>query len=153
MSDNRESLADSAKRRAREGSFAAEVQRVYPLDATPVEDEPEVDDCGSYGFLRGRHEKAIHLEFRRKKGTWPAPGYSWLLKPVYDPDGAITLLYASGDRVDIRGRNLRPVFDRILSHQVLWIAEQGQEWQGRGTDGLTAIYTIEYHDADEEKDG
>ena len=147
MSD-RESLADAAKRKAREGAFAAEARRgtaAHDLDA-----DDDIQDCGVYGFLRGVHERALHLEFRRKNGTWTAPGYAWLLKPVYDADGAITLHYATGDRVLIRGRNLRPIFDRILRHQALWIAEQGQEWRSHGTDGLTVVYGIDYHDAETE---
>jgi hypothetical protein len=147
--NDRESLAEAAKRQARERSFAGEVKRAAPalvaVEAMEVEDDDgNAEDAGSYGYLRGVRERADHLEFRRKRGAWPAPGYAWLLKPIFDPDGSITLLYASGDIFVVRGRNLRPLFERILRHQALWIQEQGPEWRSQGSDSLTAIYAIEY---------
>lgn len=153
--NDRESLADAAKRRGREGSFATEAKRLPATNGDGNADEAEAveESAGCYGYLRGVRDRAVHLEYRRRRKSWPAPGYAWLVKPVYDPEGVITLHYASGDQVVIRGRNLLAIFHLLLRHRVTWIEEQGQDWQSKGEDGLTVVYEIDYQDAEEEGQG
>ena len=40
--------------------------------------EPEKGEINTvaYGYYRGIHERASHIEFQRLKESWPAPGYA-----------------------------------------------------------------------------
>ena len=42
--------------------------------------------------------------------------------------GEFVLRFATGERVTVRGRNLRPLYERVLRHRATWLreAEEGE---------------------------
>jgi hypothetical protein len=92
-------------------------------------DAGQVDNLGTFGWLRGARERAIMLELRRKDGNVVALGYAWLERIDFDPSVGVTLKFA-GQTVKIVGRNLnaeiRPnvrLLDGLIRHRVPWIQE------------------------------
>jgi hypothetical protein len=103
-----------------------------------VNDENEVEDLGTFGFLRGSRERATMLELRKKDGNILAVGYGWLEKIAFDPSEGITL-YHAGQKILIKGRNLNvesvpkvKLFEGIARHRIPWIREAPR------LDGLSA---------------
>lgn len=99
------------------------------MEAGPSEATDEPDDLGSFGWLRGMHERSVMLELRMKDGTMTAFGYAWLERVEFDPSEGITLRFA-GATIRITGRRLneerRPnvrLCAGILRHRVPWIQE------------------------------
>lgn len=100
-------------------------------DADSVDDDStEVDDLGSFGYLRGVKDRATMLEFRLKDGNSIAFDYSWLRKVEFNPSVGLTLHFGGSDIVRIIGRNLhRPsrtnaeLVRGIHAHRVPWIQE------------------------------
>lgn len=94
-----------------------------------VHDEDEVDDLGTFGFLRGSKERATMLELRKKDGSVLAVGYGWIEKVSFDPTDGITL-HVVEQRIRIRGRNLNGevhpkvrLFEAVCRHRVPWLRE------------------------------
>jgi hypothetical protein len=111
--------------------------------------EPEVN-VAAFGYFRGVHERALHIEFQRLQGSWVAPGYAWLPCPVWQPAGdgkgrgqLIILDYVSGLKVTVRGRNLRPYYERILRQQVFRVTEMGEEADRYFPEEGAVVYAIE----------
>lgn len=95
-------------------------------------DEPEVDNLGTFGFLRGSRERATMLELRKKDGSILAVGYGWLEKLEFDPSDGITL-HLPGQTIRIKGLNLNRevhprvrLFEAICRHRVPWLREAGE---------------------------
>jgi hypothetical protein len=113
----------------------------------------------AYGYHRGVRERATHIEFQRLKGSWPAPGYAWLPCPVWAAEGiggksrgqVIVLEYVTGLRVMIRGRNLRPLYDRLLRQQVFRISEMGEEADQFLPEDAPVVYAIEVMESKDHK--
>lgn len=110
----------------------------------------------AYGYYRGVRERATYVEFQLRKGSWPAPGYAWLPCPIWLPDGippargqAIVLAYVNGLRITLYGRNLRPLWERLLKQQVFRVSEMGEEADRY----LPEEDTVLYHVAVEEPAG
>ena len=94
-----------------------------------LQDEEEVDDLGTFGFLRGSRERATMLELRKKDGSILAVGYGWIEKVAFDPTDGITL-HVVEQRIRIKGRNLNRevhpkvrLFEAICRHRVPWLRE------------------------------
>ena len=109
--------------------FEKTPQRRRTAVAPAEADRDELDDLGSFGWLRGIRDRAIMLEIRHKDGRITANGYAWLASAEFDPSEGIILNF-SGTTVKLIGRNLnaesRPnirLFAGILRHRVPWIQE------------------------------
>lgn len=96
-------------------------------------DEGEVDDLGSFGWLRGVKDRALMLEFRQKDGNSVAFDYGWLRKVEFNPSDGIVLHFGGTDTVRITGRNLNrttatnvQLLRGILGHRVPWIQEASE---------------------------
>ncbi len=76
-----------------------------------------------YAFVTGIQDRAHNLEFRKAAGGWPFREYSYLIGGEALHAGEFVLLFASGERVTVRGRNLRPLYEKLLRHRVTWIRE------------------------------
>jgi len=76
-----------------------------------------------YGFVTGIQDRANNVEFRKAKGAWPFREYSYLVGGESTHAGEFALLFATGERVTVRGRNLRPLYEKLLRHRVIWIRE------------------------------
>lgn len=114
-------------------------------------DETEIEDFGTFGFLRGSRERAAMLELRRKDGNILAVPYGWLEKIEFNPSEGITL-YVAGNKVRITGRNLncegtRPkikLFEGIARHRVPWVREINEPESMRARDGDTVVDLIDW---------
>lgn len=93
--------------------------------------EPETDDLGCFGWLRGVRDRAIMLELRKKDGHVLAVGYAWIERMEYQPEEGI-VLYLPGRQITLRGTSLNAVpehrsgaslFAGLIQHRVPWIRE------------------------------
>lgn len=112
--------------------------------------ETEIEDCGSFGFLRGARERAVMLELRKKDGNILAVGYGWIERIEYDPSDGITL-HLAGQKVRIKGRNLNSasnpsgrLFEATTRHRVPWIQESDLTGAMTADPAATVIDSIEW---------
>ncbi|QJW95418.1 hypothetical protein [Frigoriglobus tundricola] len=90
-----------------------------PTAAEEAEGEAEEHLC--YSKLRGTRAVAFMLELRLAAGDSSGFDYGLLGRCTFDRSAGVTLYFAGGT-VTIRGKNLRPVFEGILTHRVAWVA-------------------------------
>ncbi|MBE7508531.1 MAG: hypothetical protein HS101_19925 [Planctomycetia bacterium] len=103
-------------------------------EATHVSDEPEIDDLGCFGWLRGIRDRALAVELRQANGNIVAIPYHGIERFDFDPSEGITLAVGGG-KIRLKGRNLnaeiRPairLFEGLARHRVPWIREvQGSQ--------------------------
>ena len=69
-----------------------------------------------------RRHPAIALDIRKRGGVCEGFSYALLVKRRYLPGGEIVLTFTT-DAVSIRGRNLRPLYDELVRHNVDYIQE------------------------------
>jgi hypothetical protein len=110
------------------------LQRYLQPKTEPKQEDGEateggLDDLGSFGFLRGIHDRALMLELRYKNGNIDAFPYAWLNRASFDPSEGITLRFGS-ETVTISGQHLNAearaqvrLFDGIVRHRVPWVRE------------------------------
>jgi hypothetical protein len=90
-----------------------------PAAAEDADEGTEEHLC--YAKLRGLHAVAFMLELRTGAGDSDGFDYGLLGRCKFDRSEGVTLFFAGGT-VTIRGKNLRPLFDGILTHRVYWVA-------------------------------
>ncbi|QJX01074.1 hypothetical protein [Frigoriglobus tundricola] len=83
--------------------------------------EAEAEDHPCYAKLRGLRSVAFMIELRSAAGDSDGFDYGLLARCTFDRSAGVTL-YFPGATVTIRGKNLRPLFEGILTHRVLWVA-------------------------------
>jgi hypothetical protein len=94
------------------------------LEQTPTkEDVDEEENKRFYASLRGARDRANNIEFRKAEGAWPFREYSYLVGGESVHAGEFVLRFATGERVTVRGRHLRALYDKILRHRVIWLRE------------------------------
>jgi hypothetical protein len=76
-----------------------------------------------YAFVPGVQDRAQNIEFRKREGAWPFLEYSYLVGGEAVHAGEFVLRFASGERVTVRGRHLRAMYEKILRHRVVWVRE------------------------------
>lgn len=115
-----------------------------------AQEEIEVDDLGTFGFLRGSRERATMLELRKRDGGILAVGYGWLEKVSFDPSDGI-MLYVVGQKIRIKGRNLNVevhpkvrLFEALCRHRVPWLREANEPENLSAREGDTVIESIEW---------
>ena len=106
--------------------------------------EPETDDLGCFGWLRGVRDRAIMLELRKNDGHVLAVGYAWIERIELVPEQGITL-HLPGRKVQIKGSGLNNgesarLFDGLIRHRVPWVRES--EHAERLRDAASAV-TVE----------
>ena len=118
-------------------------------EAPAPTDLEEVDNLGSFGWLRGIRDRAEMLELRHRDGTVSAHGYAWLRKAHFDPSGEIVLDF-SGETVCIAGRNLnaalspgKRLFEGILRRKVPWLAQATNDVALTAVKGAVVIEKLE----------
>ncbi|MBC7855285.1 MAG: hypothetical protein IAF94_17795 [Pirellulaceae bacterium] len=118
---------------------------------SPANEEGEVDDLGSFGWLRGIRDRAAMLEFRQKDGNSIAFDYGWLRKVEFNPSDGLVLHFGGDAVVKITGRNLnrptRPnvqLLRGILAHRILWIQEASEPDILKAADHTTVIEQIAF---------
>ncbi|MBC7854041.1 MAG: hypothetical protein IAF94_11435 [Pirellulaceae bacterium] len=113
--------------------------------------ESEVDDLGSFGWLRGIRDRAAMLEFRQKDGNSVALDYGWLRKVEFNPSDGIVLHFGGTDVVRIIGRNLSrmtaanvQLLRGLHTHRVPWIQEASEPDILKAADDATVIEQIAF---------
>ena len=80
------------------------------------------DEFRCYAALRGPRQVAFMLELRFADGNGDAFDYGMLGRARFDPSAGLVLQFGTG-LVTITGKNLRPLFEAVLTHRVAWVAE------------------------------
>jgi hypothetical protein len=95
------------------------------LDLQAARSKPASDEEAErfYGFVTGVQDRANNLEFRKINGAWPFREYSYLIGGESVHAGEFILRFATGERVTVRGRHLRVLFEKILRHRATWVRE------------------------------
>jgi hypothetical protein len=99
-----------------------ELQQARTKPAAASDEEAE----RFFGFVVGA-DRAHNLEFRKTGGPWPFREYSYLIGGELAHAGEFVLKFATGERVTVKGRHLRPLFDKILRHRATWLREGGDD--------------------------
>lgn len=116
----------------------------------PSPGEPEAEDLGCFGYLRGIRDRALSLEFRKANGNIVAIPYHSIERFEFDPSEGI-LICAHGEKIRIKGHNLnaevRPLvclFEGITRYKISWIREMEHHEGLTAGDNDTVISTIEW---------
>ena len=107
-----------------------------PVDA----DAEQVAPGNAYGFVRGGRERASMVEFRPGKGAWESLGYAWLERVQFQPAGQLRLVFVTGHRVLLTGRNLGRLRDLLTNHRLTWVQET-DALQAQALDEDAAVVT------------
>lgn len=76
-----------------------------------------------YGVSDGEHGGPPMLDFRGHNAVSCALPYQHLAAMVFHPVEGITMEFRE-HRIAIRGRNLRPLYDQLLRHRVVFVQEE-----------------------------
>ncbi len=98
-----------------------------------------------YGVTAEAHSSLRMLDLRGHDGTSFALPYARLSTVAFNPADGITLAFGV-HRVHIRGRNLRPLYNRLLAHQVTFVQEGDLDVQSEWAtfvDSITVRHTEE----------
>jgi len=104
-----------------------------------------------YGFVTGIQDRAHNIEFRKSDGAWPFIEYSYLIGGEAAHAGEFVLRFATGERVTVRGRHLRPLYEKLLRHRITWLRDAAAD--ERAPDGELFIDEIEGPIKEEEPAG
>jgi hypothetical protein len=102
--------------------YEAMLARAVPGKNQPLAAEEEMSER-FYGYVPGIQDRAHNLEFRKSDGSWPFLEYSYLVGGEAVHAGEFVLRFATGERVTVRGRNLRPLYEKLLRHRVTWLRD------------------------------
>ena len=80
------------------------------------------DPVAPYGVVGDTHSTAPMVDFRGHNGTSFGLPYVQLRNIAFDPLEGISLDFLD-HRIRIHGRNLRPLYTRLLGHQVTFVQE------------------------------
>ena len=84
---------------------------------------------------------AIALDTRKKTGVCESFSYALLIKRRFIPTGEVILTFTT-DAVIIRGRNLRPLYDELVRHNIDYIQEFDPYSHEEPGEGETCIESI-----------
>ena len=84
--------------------------------------EPDEIDYRAFGANRSGRQ-AIMLDVRTLQGVRLALPYSYLNSIFFDASGEIVLYFGSHN-IRIEGRNLAPLYEKMLSHSVRYIRQE-----------------------------
>ncbi len=96
-----------------------------------AEPPAEVQDERFFGHLRGLQDTGKSIEVRRREGSWPALRYVYLKYSEWINAGEFRMYYVTGEQVIVKGRNLRELYDHLLSEKLAYIREAGDDERGQ----------------------
>lgn len=99
-----------------------------------------------YGVAAEAHSSLRMLDLRGHDGTSFALPYARLSTVAFNPAGGITLEFGA-HRVHIRGRNLGPLYNRLLAHQVTFVQEGDLDVQSEWATFVDSITVRHAEDA------
>jgi hypothetical protein len=125
--------------------------RPAPIAETDTGNDADgTEDFAAFGWLRGRHDRAIMLELRKRTGNILAVGYGYIDRMTFDPSEGITL-HAGTQVILIKGRNLnaevRPeirLFQGLTRNRVPWLVEADQAHKLKSGKDAVIIDSIEW---------
>jgi hypothetical protein len=129
--------------------YEALLARAAGKNPSPVDGEERSERF--YAYVTGIQDRAHNIEFRKAEDSWPFLEYSYLVGGEMIHAGEFVLRFASGERVKVRGRHLRPAYDKVLRHRVTWLREAARG--ERAPDGELFIDEIEGPVKEEEGEG
>jgi hypothetical protein len=111
--------------KAETSSFEALLERASTQKAAA----PPAEEINErfFGFVTGIQDRAHNIEFRKEDGVWPFREYSYLVGGEARHAGEFMVRFATGEKVTVRGRNLRPLYEKLLRHRITWIREAERE--------------------------
>lgn len=90
-----------------------------------AESMEEEEEDGSYkAYKEGRRAVSMSLDVRLKSGR--RVGLSYTYRSSMELNGDTLIVRFTDYIVKIVGRNLKPVYDLLLEHKIMWV----QEWPG-----------------------
>lgn len=98
-------------------------------------------DYRAYGANRSGRQ-AIMLDVRTLGGVRLAVAYSYLNSIFFDASGEIVLSFGSHN-ITVRGRNLAPLYEKLLSHSVRYIHQENPDLEKDVSSGDTFIAAID----------
>lgn len=94
-----------------------------------------------YGYSSRRDDMSLALDITTDQGDYIGLQYHLISSFVrFDSSGTISFL-ADGHQIKIEGRNLRPVYEYLLEHRLIWIAAKISEYE-EFPEGETVIDSI-----------
>ena len=108
----------------------------------PAAEEMEAEEHLCYSKLRGPQSVAFMLELRAAAGDSNGFDYGLLSRCTFNRSDGVTLYFA-GATVTIHGKNLRPLFEGILTHRVLWVAVAAEPEKVARDPDATVVTAIE----------
>ena len=121
-------------------SYEAMLAQAMPKKPAAAGAEEEKNER-FYGFVTGIQDRAHNIEFRKGDGSWPFIEYSYLIGGEAVHVGEFVLRFATGERVTVRGRNLRPLYEKLLRHRITWLRDAAPD--EAASDGELFIDEIE----------
>lgn len=119
--------------------------RINRYTSTPASDAGEAsamsEDYPSYGILRGASAYALMLDLRLRTGDHTALPYAYLDAINFDASGTLNLSFGART-VTVEGRNLRPIFEQLLTHSIRFLQEQRGAADDGAADCFIASITI-----------
>lgn len=117
-----------------------------PATESRNEDLDEID-YPSYGTNRNGRQ-VLMIDIRTLAGVRLALAYSYLTSIFFDPSGVIVLSFVSHN-VRITGRNIEPLYNRLVTYSVRYIQEQNAELERNAPADQTFIASVEISDTSE----
>jgi hypothetical protein len=117
-----------------------------PANQAEIHTDPQ-PASRQYGLVGDDGGRAVMLDLRGHNGTSYALPYAALGAVGFDPSGGITLEFTH-HKVNVRGRNLRPIYDRILEHRVTFIQEEDFDVMPESATCVDAIVVVRLDEAE-----
>ena len=116
------------------------------LGKSPPRHEPEVegirDSFDDEAMPTARGRAAVMLDLRKANGDRHAMSYAYLMQIDYEPGDRMKLHFAR-QVVQIEGRRLKPLYQRLLDHRVHAIQEGSDTEEGLKPDEAPHINRLE----------
>ena len=104
-----------------------------------------IDKKPFYGYISDPKEMSLALDITTSEGNFIGLHYHLISSLIrFDRSGIITFKTSEAE-IKIEGRNLRPIYEYLLEHRLVWIAGKISEWEQFKEDE-TVIDTINITD-------
>jgi hypothetical protein len=107
---------------------------------SPPLPEPEPDHPAFSTVNTAPRQRHIMLDLRKKNGTRLGLSYAYLHSVAWNPSASLVLTF-SGQRIEITGLRLEPLYDALLAHHVGRIHE-GDELHAEAGPEVTIVTSI-----------
>jgi len=86
-----------------------------------------IDRKPFYGYVGKRNEMSLALDITTSDGNFIGLQYHLISSMIrFNSSGQISF-NADGHEIKIEGRNLRPIYEYLLEHRLVWIAGKSSE--------------------------